>query len=137
MEATEDERQEVEPFETTVFPPKRSIRNPASRVFHCCLIFPLALVTALAITSLSYLAVTNEEVGDLSHTFGGSCVLYCKYNEDNNELHLGSSHACVFAIFGEVAVAVVAALLVVWLIIKTSAGFHLSVPASLVHTHHR
>jgi hypothetical protein len=40
-------------------------------------------------------------------------------------MDLGSNHGCVFSIFGEVAVAVAAALLVVWMIIKTSAGFHL------------
>jgi hypothetical protein len=60
MEGFEDEKQEVEPFETTVFPSTRTIRNPGSRIFHGCLIFPLLLVMALAVTSLSYFAVINE-----------------------------------------------------------------------------
>ena len=126
MDTTVDEENhEVEPFETTVFPTRNSVRNPVSRVFHCCLTFPVLLVMALSITSLSYLAVINEKVGDLSDTYGGSCVLFSTYNGDGKVLDLGSSHGCVFAIFGEVAVAVAAALLIVWLIIKATAGFHL------------
>ena len=126
MEGLEDERQEVEPFETTVFPSRKAIHNPGSRVLHGCLIFPFLLVMAFAITSLSYFAVTNEKVGDLKlPNENDKCVLFATYTAKGGGVDLGSNHACVFSIFGEVAVAVTAALLVVWLIIKTSAGFHL------------
>jgi hypothetical protein len=124
MDDSRDERQEVEPFEATVFPPRRwTIRNPGSRVFHCCLILPLLLVLALAITSLSYFAVTNDDVENLHLHDNGKCVLFAQYHKD--DVDLSSGHACIFSIFGEVAVAVAAALLILWMIIKTAAGFHL------------
>ena len=136
MEGLEDERQEVEPFEETVFPSARSIRNPGSRIFHGCLILPLVLVMALAITSLSYFAVTNEKVQDLPEVrkHDQKCVLFAHFSDTGNLLDLGPNGGCVFSIFGEVAVAVTAALLVVWMIIKTSAGFHLLVPHLLFLT---
>jgi hypothetical protein len=127
MEGFEDEKQEVEPFETTVFPSTRTIRNPGSRIFHGCLIFPLLLVMALAVTSLSYFAVINERVGDIQlPNENKKCVLFASYSDSSKGLDMGSNHGCVFSIFGEVAVAVAAALLIVWMIIKTSAGFHLA-----------
>ena len=126
----EGEKHEVEPFEATVFTTSRSIRNPISRGVHCCLIVPLVLILAFAISSLSYFAVTHEKIGDIKHVNGhGRCILFADYNEDIQNIDLSSGHACVFSIFGEVAVAVLACLLIIWMIIKTSAGFHMLVTA--------
>lgn len=124
---TEEEKHEVEPFQAGIFTSSRNIRNPGSRVFHCCLIVPLLLILAFAITSLSYFAVMDEEVRDLKLEGSGKCVLFARWNKDTGYIDLNSSHACTFSIFGEVSVAVLAALLIVWMIVKTSAGFHMLV----------
>lgn len=118
---------EVEPFERTIFSSGRTIRNLGSRILHCCMILPLLFILALSITSLSYFAVTDENVGDVKKHCNGKCILFADYNEHEGCIDLSSSHACVFSIFGEVAVAVLASLLIVWMIIKAFAGFHMSV----------
>ena len=131
-EVRDDADEEVGPFERTIFSSGRNIRNPASRFVHCSMILPLLLVLALSITSLSYFAVTDDRVGDVNlDKCSGECILYADYDEHNNCLDLSSNHACVFSIFGEVAVAVLASLLIVWMIIKASAGFHMSVDGTL------
>ena len=125
---SEGERQEVEPFDAAIVAARRGKRNLISRGFHCCLILPLALVLVLSITSLSYFAVTDGKVRDTDLPHGrGKCILFADYNEDVMGIDLSSGHACVFSIFGEVAVSVLAAFLIVWLIVKTSAGFHMLV----------
>ena len=123
---------EPEPFSANPFASGNAVRNPGSRVLHCFMILPLLLVLALSITSLSYFAVIHEKVGatDLP-CGGGKCILFAKWNGDGNNgegcIDLSSGHACVFSIFGEVAVAVLSALLIVWMIVKASAGFNLLV----------
>ena len=111
---------------------REPLRNPFSRVTHCFLILPLMLILALALTSLSYVAVTDSRVGDLHSRLpgDGKCVLYAKWVPDKTELHLSDGHACVFSIFGEAAVAVLAALLVLWMVIKAAAGFYAYVSPS-------
>lgn len=128
----DSEGERLEPFDAAVVSSRRAIRNPISRCFHCTQILPLVFILALSITSLSYFAVTDEKIGDVDLPHGkGKCVLYTRYNEDVKGLDLSSGHACVFSIFGEVAVAVLAAFLIVWVIIKTTVGFHMSVSISL------
>lgn len=124
-----EEKHDVGPFESNILTGGSSIRNPGSRVVHCCMILPLLLVLSLAITSLSYFAVIDNKVGNVEHLPQGSghCVLFGQWNGKN--ITLSSGHACVFSIFGEVAVAVLAALLIVWMIVKTSAGFYMLVHA--------
>lgn len=133
--AVGEERHDVGPFESTVFSRQSSIRNPFSRVVHCFMIIPLLLILGLALSSLGYFAVIDSKVSGVdAPPGGGHCILFADWNKDASnragDLDLGSGHVCVFVIFGEVAVAVLAALLIVWMIVKTSAGFYVLVHVS-------
>ena len=124
----EEEKHEVDPFDAAIISRKSGLRNPLSRLLHACMILPLLLVLALSITSLSYFAVTNNRIGDLKlHAGSGDCVLYATWKTREQYIKLSSGHACVFAIFGEVAVAVMAAVLILWMVVKTAAGFYMLV----------
>lgn len=126
--AVGEERHDVGPFESTTFSRQSSIRNPFSRVVHCFLIFPLLLILGLALSSLGYFAVIDDKVSGVGVASGGGhCILFADWNDDAHDLDLGSGHVCVFVIVGEVAVAVLAALLIVWMIVKTLAGFYMLV----------
>ena len=122
----EEESHEVFTYNSGGAGDREPLRNPVSRVTHCFFTLPLMLVLALALTSLSYVAVTDSRVEDLHSRLpgDGKCVLYGKWIHEKSELHLSDGHACVFSIFGEAAVAVLAALLVLWMVIKAAAGFY-------------
>ena len=103
------------------------LRNPGSRVVHGCLIIPLLMIMALSLTSLSYFATTDSRIKDIDIPGSGDCVLYGEWKRMHSEMHLSSGHACVFSLFGEVAVAVLAALLILWMVVKAAAGFYVYV----------
>jgi hypothetical protein len=128
MDPEPEAEQEVEPFSGNAFTSGNTVRNPGSRVLHLFMIPPLLLVLALSVTSLSYFAVIDDKVGagDKDYICSGKCILFAKWNGDSLCIDLSSGHACVFSIFGEVAVAVLSALLVVWMIVKASAGFYIT-----------
>ena len=130
----EEEKHEVDPFDAAIIARKSGLRNPLSRLLHACMILPLLLVLALSIASLSYFAVTNNRIGELKLDAGagsGDCVLYATWKTREQVIKLSSGHACVFAIFGEVAVAVMAAVLILWMVVKTAAGFYMLVGSRL------
>lgn len=137
----EDEKHDTDPFTTIRRTEGGGLRNPGSRVLHAALIVPFVLVVVLSVTSVSYFAVTNEQIGNLKGLYsGGKCVLFARWHSKSLHLILSSSHACVFSIFGEVAVGVVAALMIVWLVIKAAAGIFAAswivfceIPVSLLH----
>lgn len=103
------------------------LRNPGSRVAHGCMVLPLLMIMALSLTSLSYFAVTDSRIKDIDVPGSGDCVLYGEWKRKPSVIHLSSGHACVFALFGEVAVAVLAALLILWMVVKAAAGFYVYV----------
>lgn len=121
MNMEEEKHDTTDPFTTIRRTESRGLRNPGSRVVHVALILPFVLVVVLSVTSVSYFAVTNERIGDLKDlNSDGKCILFAKFS--TKSLKLSSGHACVFSIFGQVAVGVVAALVILWLVVKAAAG---------------
>ena len=97
------------------------VKNKGSRVFHCTMIFPLALLCFLSI--LSFGSFTSEHVkirgkklrtSDMSNVPRGVsaerknphyCILFTRsMGTGSNLVELSQSHTCSFAIWGGLSV---------------------------------
>ena len=102
--------------------PNRSL-NIGSRIFHCFLIVLFLAVLVLSVISLGSFAYKYREINHdtIYHTdANGRCILYAHYDK---KLYLGTDGHCLFAMGAEGAVALVAAVFIAVLVIKTCAGF--------------
>lgn len=94
-------------------------RNLGSRVLHALLTVAFLVVLLLAVASLSFFAVKHNQIRRNidSSTHKGHCILYAEHRDD-----LSSNSACLFAIYSEALVALMALIFMVWLVIKTVTG---------------
>ena len=104
-----------------------------ARVFHGVLVAPCVVVLILAIVSFSSFAVIHnrfhkaykkdaEKVG--SNEIPDYCILFAKFPE-KGLIQLSNNGSCVFAIWGEVAIAFLALLMGAYSIFKLLIGFNM------------
>ena len=106
-------------------------RKTTARVFHGVLVAPCVAVLVLAIVSFGSFADIHDRIHKAyKKEYDGSnyryryCVLFIE-SPDSNNLDLGDDEPCVFAIWGEVAVAFLALLMGVYSIFKLLIGFNM------------
>ena len=106
-------------------------RKTTARVFHGVLGAPCVAVLVLAIVSFSSFAVIHNRVHKAYKDFAEKydsevpdyCILFAESKDDYVEL--SDNESCVFAIWGEVAVAFLALLMGVYSIFKLLIGFNM------------
>lgn len=102
----------------------RRRKSLASRLCHMILVLPFVFVIALAAITFSSLYTKRNELG-------GGCPLYADSRPaehaqlKKDELNPGPTSKCMLSMWGEIALAGVCVLVILWFVVKAIAGYSL------------
>lgn len=95
------------------------VKNTWSRVFHSSMVVACAIICLFAIISFSSFASEHQKIRRKYHGHDKHCILFTDSSKENRStVLLSNSHPCMFAIWGEVSVFLLALILGVLFVVK-------------------